>query len=279
VKAEKIPDDTEFVALDGLKIRTLSSLRPGAETVMLLSPWPESIYAFAQLWPHLAAELSLVAVDLPGFGQSQGRPDLMSARAMGDFVVRLAAQLGLERPHAIGPDIGTAALLFAAANHPEALQSVVVGAGASTYPLHVEGLLKAFIDAESIDPFRSDDPGQGIRAAAASIQNYEIPEEIVGDYVQSYSGDRFIESIAYVRNYPTDLAVLAPLLATLSTPVQIIVGRQDPYGLAEDAEFLDGQLPHSRLDILDCGHCAWEEQADAYGEIVIDWIRGASSNV
>jgi pimeloyl-ACP methyl ester carboxylesterase len=279
VSADKIPDDTKFVTQDGLEIRTLSSLRPGAETVMLLSPWPESIYAFARLWPHLAAEFSLVAVDLPGFGQSEGRPDLMSARAMGDFVVRLAADLGLERPHAIGPDIGTGALLFAAADHPEAFQTVVVGAGASTYPLQVEGLLKAFIDAESIDPFRSDDPGQGIRAAAASIQNYEIPDEIVEDYVQSYSGDRFIESIAYVRNYPTDLAVLAALLATIATPVQIIVGRRDPYGLAEDAELLDDQLPHSRLDILDCGHCAWEEEADAYGEIVIDWIRGASANV
>jgi pimeloyl-ACP methyl ester carboxylesterase len=279
VNTEDMPDDPEFVTLDGLKIRTLSSLKPDAETVMLLSPWPESIYAFARLWPRLAAEFSLVAVDLPGFGRSEGRPDLMSAGTMGDFVVRLAAHLGLDRPHAIGPDVGTGALLFAAATHPEAFRTIVVGAGASTYPLHVEGLLKTFIDAESVDPFRSNDPGQGIRFAAASIQNYDIPDTVVEDYVQSYSGDRFIESIAYVRNYPTDLAVLAPLLATLATPVQIIVGRQDPYGLAEDAELLDDQLPHSRLDVLDCGHCAWEEEADAYGELVVDWIRGASANV
>jgi len=279
VNADKMLQNAEFVSLEGLEIRTLTSLRPESETVLLLSPWPESILAFAPIWPALEAEFSLVAVDLPGFGLSEGRPDLMSPRAMGEFVVQLVAHLGLDRPHAIGPDVGTGALLFAAATHPEVFRSVIVGAGAATFPLHVDGLLKTFIEAESVDPFRSDDPGQGIRAATASIQNYEVPDVVVEDYVQSYSGERFIESVAYVRNYPTDLADLAPLLASVATPVQIIVGRQDPYGLAGDAELLDDQLPHSRLNVLDCGHCAWEEEAAAYGEIVVEWIGGALSDV
>ena len=279
MNADKMLENAEFVSLEGLEIRTLTSLRPESETVLLLSPWPESILAFAPIWPALEPEFSLIAADLPGFGQSEGRPDLMSPRAMGEFVVQLVAHLGLDRPHAIGPDVGTGALLFAAATHPEVFRSVIVGAGAATFPLHVDGLLKTFIEAESVDPFRSDDPGQGIRAATASIQNYEVPDVVVEDYVQSYSGERFIESVAYVRNYPADLADLAPLLATVATPVQIIVGRQDPYGLAEDAELLDDQLPHSRLNVLDCGHCAWEEEAAAYGEIVLEWIGGASSEV
>ena len=110
--------EPEFTLYDGLRIRYVASPRPAAESVMLLSPWPESIYAFIRIWPRLSEEFSLAAVDLPGFGQSDGRADLMSPRRMGEFVVQIADQLGLGQPHAVGPDIGTGALLCAAAQHP-----------------------------------------------------------------------------------------------------------------------------------------------------------------
>jgi pimeloyl-ACP methyl ester carboxylesterase len=71
----------------------------------------------------------LIAVDLPGFGYSERRDDLLSRRPMGEFVVRLADAFGLDQPHAVGPDIGTGALLFAAAAHPGRFRGLVVGAG------------------------------------------------------------------------------------------------------------------------------------------------------
>jgi len=42
----------------------------------------------------------------------------MSPRPMGDFIVHAADAFGLERPHIVGPDVGTAAALFAAAAQP-----------------------------------------------------------------------------------------------------------------------------------------------------------------
>jgi pimeloyl-ACP methyl ester carboxylesterase len=269
----------QFIMHEGLRIRYAASPRPGAESVIMFSPWPESIYAFAAIWPGLAREFSLVAVDLPGFGQSQGRPELMAPHAMGEFAVAIAAELGLDQPHAVGPDVGTGALLFAAARHPGAFRSVVVGAGAATFPLHVEGALKAFIDAASIDDFAAADPAQIVRGAVGAIRGYDVPDAVREDYLQSYSGRRFLDSIAYVRNYPMDLAALAPSLPYLATPVQIIVGRDDPYGLAADGELLHEQLPHSRLDVFNCGHNAWEEQAARYRNVVAAWVGGGFHEV
>jgi pimeloyl-ACP methyl ester carboxylesterase len=266
--------EPQFTLHDGLRIRYVTSPRPSAESVMLLSPWPESIYAFIRMWPRLSEQFSLAAVDLPGFGHSDGRPELMSPRRMGEFVVGIADELGLGRPHAVGPDIGTGALLFAAAQHPRAFRSIIVGAGAATFPLHVDGALKAFVDAPSIDDFRAADPGEIIRGAISSIRNYDMPEAVRDDYIESYSGQRFLDSIAYVRNYPADLADLAPRLGTISTPVQIIVGRDDPYGLAADGKLLHEQLPHSRLDIFECGHNAWEEEPGRYSDVVSSWVKG-----
>jgi pimeloyl-ACP methyl ester carboxylesterase len=269
----------QFMTHDGLRIRYAASPKPGAQSVIMFSPWPESIYAFAPMWPRLAREFALVAIDLPGFGQSEGRPELMAPHAMAEFAVGITAELGLDQPHAIGPDIGTGALLLAAARHPGVFRSVIVGAGAATFPLRVDGALKAFIDAASIDDFAGADPAEIIRRAVGAIRNYDIPDVVRDDYVKSYSGQRFLDSIAYVRNYPMDLAALAPALPYLSTPVQIIVGRDDPYGLAADAELLHEQLPHSRLDVFDCGHNAWEEEPARYSSVVIAWISGGFRKV
>jgi pimeloyl-ACP methyl ester carboxylesterase len=36
----------------------------------------------------------------------------------------------------------------------------------------------------------------------------------------------------------------------------------------------DEQLPHSRLDVFDCGHNAWEEEPVRYSSVLTDWIKG-----
>ena len=266
--------EPEFLRLDGLRIRYATSHRADAPTLLMLSPWPESIFAYRPVWDDLAADFSLVAVDLPGFGQSQGSPALMSPLAMGGFAVRFAAELGLGQPHALGPDVGTAALLCAAARRPEAFASIVVGAGAATFPLHTDGLLKTFVEAPSLDPFRQLDPAEVIRGSVAGIKNYAVPDLVRDDYIASYAGSRFADSIAYVRAYPADLQALAPLLGSLTTPVQIIVGRDDPYALDEDGAILRAQLPHGQLDLLETGHCAWEEAPEQYAAITAQWVSG-----
>jgi pimeloyl-ACP methyl ester carboxylesterase len=264
----------EFATLDGLTIRYATSPKPGAETVVLLSPWPESIYAYLPTWQRLAEQFSLVAVDLPGFGQSQGRPDLMTTRAMGEFVIRLMSSFDIDVPHAVGPDVGTAALLWAAVTHPDVFRSIVIGAGGATFPLQVDGLLKTFIDAGSIEPFKELDPAEVISQSVGSIKNYDVPTIVRDDYTKSYSGDRFAQSVAYVQSYPSDLEALSPELPSLRMPVQILVGRDDPYGLASDAQLLDQRLSHSRLQVFPTGHNAWEEDPAGYAGAIIDWVNG-----
>ena len=81
------------------------------------------------MWSRLAEHAHLVAIDLPGFGHSERRDELLTPSAMGEFVARVVREFGLKRPHAVGPDIGTSTLLFAAAKHPGLLRSIVLGNG------------------------------------------------------------------------------------------------------------------------------------------------------
>ena len=137
---------TQFRTIDGLSIRFAESERAG-DDALLLNPWPESLYAFEPTWSRLAAHAHLVAIDLPGFGQSERRDELMSPRAMGEFVVRVADSFGLEQPHVVGPDVGTGASLFAAALFPDRLRSLVVGTGGAAFPLQLGGVLKEWVEA------------------------------------------------------------------------------------------------------------------------------------
>ena len=262
--------DVAWEKIDGLQIRYAKG-GSGDEKVVLFSPWPESIFAFASVWRGLTKQFEVLAIDLPGFGRSEARDDLFSPQKMGEFIAEAIEAFGLEQVHAVGLDVGAPSVLFAALARPGLFRSLVVGAGASTYPLIVEGVLKSLIDAEALPPLNAAEVVGGF---IASIRGYAVPGFVRDDYLASYEGDRLTRSAALVRAYPKDLAALKPRLASIQSPVAIVVGRSDPYGLAGDAAVLREQLPHARLDILEAGHCFWEERAPEFESIVANWVSG-----
>jgi pimeloyl-ACP methyl ester carboxylesterase len=272
-KCSNTPIEMQFRMIDGLTIRFAES-DDRDDHALLLSPWPESLLAFDQTWVRLADRTHLVAIDLPGFGHSERRDALLSPRAMGEFVVRAADAFGLESPHAVGPDIGTGALLFAAALQPGRLRSLVVGSGGSAFPLELGSLLKEWVEVPDLEGYRGADPRQIVAGTLSGIERYALPDFVRDDYLSCYEGDRFVESMRYVRTYPTELPVLRDLLAEIQTPVQIIAGARDPAVPPVNAEFLHERLPKSKLDIVDAGHFTWEDAADEYAALVTSWWSG-----
>jgi pimeloyl-ACP methyl ester carboxylesterase len=263
----------QFRTIDGLSIRYAES-ESRDDHALLLSPWPESIYCYEPTWDRLAAHTHLVAVDLPGFGQSERRDSLMSPRAMGEFIVRIADAFGMQRPHVVGPDVGTAASLFAAALYPDRFRSLVVGTGGTAVPLQLGGELKEWVEASSIEPYRKLDGRQVVAAVIGTLERYKPTDAARQDYLASFAGERFVESMRYVRSYPEQLPVLRDLLSTIGTPVQIINGARDPVVPPVNATYLHERLPKSKLDIIDAGHFIWEDAADTYAALVTSWWAG-----
>jgi pimeloyl-ACP methyl ester carboxylesterase len=261
----------QFRTVDGVRIRYAESDGPPERTVLLTSPWPESLYAFAPIWPTLAEYARLFAVDLPGFGASEARDDLFSPRAMGEFLAELIAEADLGTPHIVAPDVGTSAALFAAASHPDRVASAIVGTGGAAVPLQLGEPLASWVLDPDLDKYRQMDP-RAIVGVAIDTNAAGVPDEIRADYLNCYDGDRFVESMRYVRRYPEELPALAELLPEIATPVTIINGRHDRVVPLANAEFLDERLPASRLEIIDAGHFIWEEAPAEYASIVLDSI-------
>jgi pimeloyl-ACP methyl ester carboxylesterase len=264
-----------FRTVDGVRIRYADSGGSQAPAIVLTSPWPESVYAFAPIWASLAEHARLFAVDLPGFGASERRDDLLSPRAMGAFLAQLIAESDLGTPHIVGPDVGTAAALFAAAAHPERISSVIVGTGGAAVPIQLGEPLASWVLDRNLDKYRNMDARAIVGAALDTIAG-GIPDDIRADYLACYDGDRFVESMRYVRRYPEELPALAELLPQITMPVTIVNGRHDRVVPLANAEFLDERLPASRLVIVDAGHFVWEEAPTKYASIILDSITGNS---
>lgn len=260
-----------FTTIDGVRIRYTES-GPGAVDAILLSPWPETVYAFDRMWRSLTEHAHVVAVDPPGFGGSDGRPELLNPKALGDFVVRMADEFGLEHPHLVGPDIGTSAMLFATAAQPGRFASVVVGSGGAAVPITVEGPLKDWVFATDLQPYRDIGGAAIVDVALSTIAGYPPPDHIRADYIENYAGDRFAETIPYAQSYRTWLPVLAELLPSIETPVRVVAGSADQVVPTINATFLADRLPNGRVDLIDgAGHFAWEERPSEYAELVTSW--------
>jgi pimeloyl-ACP methyl ester carboxylesterase len=259
---------------DGVKIRFAEAGDGGSETVLLTSPWPESLFAFRKVWDRLAEQFHVIAIDLPGFGQSEARLDLFSPPAMGTFLVQLIREWDLGPVHIVGPDVGTSAALWAAATQPDLVRSLAIGGGASAIPLEVGGALKDIIDAPDMEGFRQIDSKDILGPVYDATPGGPPPADVRDDYLASYAGDRFVESARYVRTYPTELPKLADQLATIETPVQIVCGRDDPLVPTPNQDFLHDRLPNSRMDLLPAEHFAWEEVPDLYCDVLVKWLSG-----
>jgi pimeloyl-ACP methyl ester carboxylesterase len=268
------PIATYFRVCDGVRVRFADTREDSDVIVLLLAPWPESVWAFRRIWDSISAVGRVVAIDLPGFGHSDGRPELIAPDASGSFLDRLIEEWDLGAPHIVGPDVGTAVALFLAARAPDRVTSLTVGGGAVSFPIEAGGALKEIIEAPSLDNVRALDArtniGYAVESGAASDSEPDVHE----DYVSAYDLGRFAESARFVRHYPEQNPVLRDLLPTITTPTQILAGRNDDLVPWSNNQYLDDLLPNSEIHPLDAGHFAWEQAADDYGRLVVDWVSG-----
>jgi pimeloyl-ACP methyl ester carboxylesterase len=268
---------THTVLVDELQVRYADAGTADGPVILFTSPWPESLFAFRRVWPALARTGRLVAIDLPGFGHSQGRADVLTPSTMGDFLGRFITHLGLGTPHLVAPDVGASAALFLAGRHPDALRSLVVGGGGAAYPLDVTGTLADIIAAPGIEVFEDQDIRATIGPAVEPAAPRDQEPDVWEDYVSSYENGRFAQSTRYVRSYPEQLSALRDLLPAIRVPVHVFASAEDPLVPVSNGEYLAERIPGSKLTILPASHFAWEEVPGQFAAIVADWVTRAET--
>ena len=115
--------EARYETVDGHRLRYV---RAGAgPAVVLVHGFGSSLYTWKDVIPALAARHDVVALDLPGFGQSDQPADL----SFEDFpraVLGLMDALGIERAALVGNSMGGATAAVVAAEHPERVSALVL---------------------------------------------------------------------------------------------------------------------------------------------------------
>lgn len=267
---------TSRVTIDGLEIRLARAPKADAPTVLFLSPLPQSLHCYEQTWTHLTGEADLVAVDLPGFGGSEGGMDQMTFAAQSAFLEKIVSHLDLSDVHIVAPDVAMPVALHYVMHRAHAASSILIGDGPGVLPSADGSLIRKIVGSAFWRAMVRINGARTFLATASQIGylHYRMGAAELQDYVSAYEG-RVDQVVAYFASYPEGLKTIDSHIDTLELPVQVFWGDQDAFLGSENARLLHKRLPHSRLTIFeDCGHFCYQDKPEAFTAMVQEWING-----
>lgn len=264
----------EFKTINGLKIRIANSERKNAPTILFLSPLPQSILCYDAVWTCLSGAANLVAVDLPGFGRSEGGKEYMNFEAQSAFLEQFINTQRLKDVHIVAPDIAMPVVLHYVIHRDHKVKSLMVGDGPGILPSKDGSLIRKIVGSGF---WRTMVRLNGVRTfVAGAIQlgylHYSPTRDEVEDYVQSYAG-RIGQVTAFFKQYPDGCKDLTDKVESLRLPVKVFWGDEDAFLKVDNARLLHSRLPKSALHIFEnCGHFCYQDQSSAFATVVHDWV-------
>lgn len=266
---------TEIRTIAGRNIRLAEAGPADAPLVVLLSPFPESILSYTGCWEALTEKCRVIAIDLPGFGASEGDRKDMSPSAQGAHLAAIFDELDLQNIHLFAPDVGMAAALAYVLNHKHRVTSLAVGHGLGAPGPFKLAFMVSMLAKFGFMRFTTGLLGAGPLIAFTSklgaIRNRANAKQI-DDYKRAYSG-RAGEVVYWFKDFRSRAKELAVRLKEIEIPTLVFWGELDVMFDPSNAEHLHAALPQSKLQILpEAGHTSWADQPELFADMIIDWV-------
>lgn len=95
-----------YETVNGLRLHYVAGGNPDGDTLILLAGFPQSWFAWRKVMPRLAAAYRIVALDLPGQGDSDRPLDGYDTQTLAHHVRDWLGQLGISRYFLAAHDVG-----------------------------------------------------------------------------------------------------------------------------------------------------------------------------
>jgi pimeloyl-ACP methyl ester carboxylesterase len=243
----------QFLDIDGIRTR-YRRVGDGPD-VLVLHGWGARIETMAPMLDGLSHTLTLHAVDLPGFGETELPPQPWGVSEYAEWARALIDSLGLERPSVIGHSNGGRVAIRLATSHPGRIGKLVL------------------VDASGIRPKRTWSYRR--RVLRAKLAKHVLRR--LGPW-----GRRTQEHIA-ARSASSDYANAGPLRPTFVRLVNedltpelervrastlLIWGDRDDATPLSDAETMERLIPDAGLVVFEgAGHYSYLDQAQRFNVI------------
>jgi pimeloyl-ACP methyl ester carboxylesterase len=256
--------EERFAVVDGLRVRYVRSGH--GPVVVLIHGFASSLYTWSEVMDPLSRSHDVVALDLPGFGQSDLPPSL-TADVLPRIVLGLMDGVGLAKATLIGHSMGGAVAAMIAARFPERVDRLVL------------------LDAAGFDLARADRPwllrvvgseAGGVLARLPRKRLFvtlalrqvfydraKVTAERVDEYLAPLERPGAIDSMRSLLA-PQGLQAFSPFVEVarrVRAPALVVWGRDDAWIPLADADRFVGALPVARKVVLErCGHVPQEER-------------------
>jgi len=275
------PPSGRFVEVDGARLHYLD--RGSGPVVVLVHGLAGNLRNFNGLVDKLAATCRVVAVDRPGSGYSTMMSGShLTLHAQATVIVRFIQRLGLSRPLLVGHSLGGALSLALALDHPDSVRALVLISTLSQVEHAPPAIFKS-LDIRSptlrwLIAWTLMAP-LGKLAHQTALKAVFAPEMVPKSFDVDSGGtlglrpDSFIAASKDMVTVSDELAAMTPRYPSLSIPVDVIFGRQDPIlDYRTHGERLVAALPNATLHVIEGGHMIPVTAPDQ----IANWIRQAA---
>jgi pimeloyl-ACP methyl ester carboxylesterase len=268
--------------LDGLRLSYLEKGRAVKDqpSLVLLHGLMGCAETFVPLMEQLHPDLHVIALDLPGAGQSERRYDIDPRLATtAEQVSRILSDLDLHRPILLGHSHGGAVAMTIAADHRHSVGSLVLLSPAHPY----------FDEADPLIRFYLSKPGRlfahimpwfpewlqmiGLRRMAGP-QSWDTPERLKPYRDNLRTPGTIYHLLRLLQTWHDDMAGLRrSLRRPLDTPTLLLWGNCDGAVPLRSAPELRAHLLHSEFVTLSgVGHRPAEETPQLVAAHIRSWL-------
>jgi pimeloyl-ACP methyl ester carboxylesterase len=211
--------------------------------IILIHGMPEDWTEYKAIMPRLARRFTVVAVDLPGLGQSAPAANGYEAASLADDIHAMAQALRLDRPYVVGHDLGGIVTYACVRRFPESLR------GAMILDVPVPGIAgwdEAVADLWHIGFIQA--PGELAEKLITGRQAIYFEQDFAlarftpaqrAYYVRIYDAPQLHAAFEIYRAFPRDAKFNADQTAPNSVPLLVAVGEKSFFNAYLDT-FVEG---------------------------------------
>jgi pimeloyl-ACP methyl ester carboxylesterase len=275
------------VKIDGLDIFYREAGDKSKPTILLLHGFPSSSHMFRNLIPQLAGSYHVVAPDYPGYGQSS-MPKVTefdyTYENLAKVVEKFTVALALKKYSLYVQDIGAPIGFRLAVKYPERVQTLIIQNGNA----YDEGVSSDFWNPSKAYWKERNEKTEGPIRKFFSIeatkwqytQGARNPDRISPDawtldqaYLDREGNQEISLQLIYdYRSNPPLYPTWQEYFRKYQPPTLIVWGKNDPIFPAAAAEPYKRDLKNLEFHLLDTGHFALEEDADAIAGYINNFL-------
>lgn len=270
--------EARYETVDGRRLRYV---RAGSgPAVVLVHGFGSSIYTWKDVIGPLAARHDVVALDLPGFGQSDQPADL----SFEDFpraVVGLMDRLSLDRAALVGNSMGGAAAVVVAARHPERVLALVLIDAAGFNLAEADRPVIVRLTGSPLGALVSALPGKRLAVEASLRQVFHDDARVTPERVSEYlAAARRPGTFPALRSLGASLegrsALVSEALPRVEAETLVLWGGEDRWIPPAHAERFAAAISRARKVVIPaCGHVPQEEAPEEVARLLLEFLSAS----